>query len=193
MKNKFKYLVKYSLKKKIDTKWFKIVNVLLLVLIVFLVNMDYLINLFGGDFEEKETIYVVDHVGSFDTFSSYFNALATEMGTDEYEIILDENILNNESEIDDEVIVVLNPSNTEYLSGEIVSFDAVSRTTYEMIVNALNAVKSELVLSTSGLSPEEITALSSPVEITQTVLNEEAQNNETKQEENKSDRSHVVL
>ena len=99
MKNKFKYLVKYSLKKKIDTKWFKIVNVLLLVLIVFLVNMDYLINLFGGDFEEKERIYVVDNVGSFDTFSSYFNALAIEMGSEEYEIILDQDILNDEEKI----------------------------------------------------------------------------------------------
>ena len=181
MKNKFKYLVKYSLKKKIDTKWFKIVNVLLLVLLVFLVNMDYLINLFGGDFEEKENIYVVDNVGSFDTFSSYFNALAKEMDIDGFEIILDQDILNDESKIDDEVIVVLNPSNTEYLSGEIVSFDAVSRTTYEMIVSSVNAVKSELVLSTSGLTPDEIAALSSPVEITERVLNEEAQNNETKE------------
>ena len=181
MKNKFKYLVKYSLKKKIDTKWFKIVNVLLLVLLVFLVNMDYLINLFGGDFEEKEKIYVVDNVGSFDTFSTYFNALATEMGNEEYEIILDEDILNDEATIDDEVVIVLNPSTTEYLSGEIVSFDAVSRTTYEMIVSSLNAVKSELVLATSGLTPEEIAALSSPVEITERVLNEEAQNNETKE------------
>ena len=181
MKNKFKYLVKYSLKKKIDTKWFKIVNVLLLVLIVFLVNMDYLINLFGGDFEEKERIYVVDNVGSFDTFSSYFNALAIEMGSEEYEIILDQDILNEEEKIKEEVIVVLNPSNTEYLEGEIVSYDTVSRTTYEMIVSTMNAVKSELVLSTSGLTPEEITALSSPVEVTEKVLNEESQNNETKQ------------
>lgn len=181
MKNKFKYLVKYSLKKKIDTKWFKIVNVLLLVLLVFLVNMDYFINLFGGDFEEKESIYVVDHVGSFETFSTYFNALASEMGSEEYEIILDQDILNNEEEIDDEVVVVLSPSDTGYLEGEVVSFDAVSTTTYEMIVSTLNAVKSELVLSTSGLTQEEIASLSSPVEITERVLNEEAQNNETKE------------
>ena len=181
MKNKFKYLVKYSLKKKIDTKWFKIVNVLLLILIVFLVNMDYLINLFGGDFEDKEKIYVVDNVGSVDTFSNYFNALASELDNGEYEIILDQDILQDEKEIDDEVVVVLNPSNTEYLAGEIVSFDAVSRTTYEMIVNSMNAVKSELVLNTSGLTPEQIASLTSPVEITERVLNTDAQNNETKE------------
>ena len=181
MKNKFKYLVTYSLKKKIDTKWFKIVNVLLLILIVFLVNMDYLINLFGGDFEDKEKIYVVDNVGSFNTFSNYFNALASELDNGEYEIILDQDILQDEKEIDDEVVVVLNPSNTEYLAGEIVSFDTVSRTTYEMIVNSMNAVKSELVLNTSGLTPEQIASLTSPVEITERVLNTDAQNNETKE------------
>ena len=181
MRNKFKYLVKYSLKKKIDTKWFKIVNVLLLILIVFLVNMDYLINLFGGDFEDKEKIYVVDNVGSFNTFSNYFNALTSELDNGEYEIILDQDILQDEKEIDDEVVVVLNPSNTEYLAGEIVSFDTVSRTTYEMIVNSMNAVKSELVLNTSGLTPEQIASLTSPVEITERVLNTDAQNNETKE------------
>ena len=181
MKNKFKYLMKYSLKKKIDTKWFKIVNVLLLLLIVFLVNMDYLINLFGGDFENKEKIYVVDNANSFETFKNYFNTLTEELDAGEYEIILDPDILANESEIDDEVVVVLSPSQTEYLTGEVVSYDSVSRTTYEIIVNSLNAVKSEIVLSTSGLTPEEISALSSPVEVTETVLNEDAKDNQTKE------------
>ena len=181
MKNKFKYLVKYSLKKKIDTKWFKIVNVLLLILLVFLVNMDYLINLFGGDFEDKEKIVVVDEVGSYDTFKTYFNSLAKEMESEEYEIILDNLIIKQEDKIDDEVVVVLKKSDTNYLEGEIISFDTVSRTTYEMVVNTMNVVKSELVLKTSGLTQEEITSLSSPVEISEKILNEEAQDNTTKQ------------
>ena len=181
MKNKFKYLIKYSLKKKIDTKWFKVVNVLLLLLIVFLVNMDYLINLFGGDFVLKEKIYVVDETNSFETFKNYFNALSEELDTGEYEIILDQDILDQKEEIKDEVVVVLKPSKTEYLTGEIVSYDTVSRTTYEIILNSLNAVKSELVLNSSGLTPEEITSLSSPVNVTETILNEDAKDNQTKE------------
>ena len=50
-----------------------------------------------------------------------------------------------------------------------------------MIVNSMNAVKSELVLNTSGLTPEQIASLTSPVEITERVLNTDAQNNETKE------------
>lgn len=181
MKNKLKYLIKYSLKKKVDTKWFKIVNVLLLILIVFLVNIDYLINLFGGDFDEKEQIYVVDNVGAYTTFADYFVALAEAMDTGEYEIILDNTILDDQEQIDEEIVVVLNPSQTNYLEGEIISFDTISRTTYEIITSSLNVVKSELVLSTSGLTETEIEALSSPVEVTETLLNEEAQSNEMKE------------
>lgn len=181
MKNKLKYLIKYSLKKKVDTKWFKIVNVLLLILIVFLVNIDYLINLFGGDFDEKEQIYVVDNVGAYTTFADYFVALAEAMDTGEYEIILDTTILDDQEQIDEEIVVVLNPSQTNYLEGEIISFDTISRTTYEIITSSLNVVKSELVLSTSGLTEAEIEALSSPVEVTETLLNKEAQSNEMKE------------
>ena len=181
MKNKFKYLVKYSLKKKIDTKWFKIVNILLLLLIVFLVNMDYIINLFGGDFNNKEKIYIVDNTNSYNSFKNYFNALAESLDSGDYEIVLDQNILNNKEEIDDEIVVVLNSSPTNYLTGEIVSYDTVSRSTYEMIVNTMNALKSELVLKESGLTKEEISSLSSPVEVTEIVLNESAKDNATKE------------
>ena len=73
MKNKFKYLVKYSLKKKIDTKWFKIVNIFLCLLIVFLLNMDYIINFFGGDFDTTEKIYVVDNFSNRSSYSYLVN------------------------------------------------------------------------------------------------------------------------
>ncbi len=181
MKNKFKYLIKYSLKKKIDTKWFKVVNILLLLLIVFIVNMDYLINLFGGDFNEKEKIYVVDNTNSYDSFTSYFTTIANSIDDKEYEIILDNSMLNKEDKLDNDIIVVLNKSDITYLTGEIISYDTISRTTYEIIVSSLNNLKSELVLKESGLSSEEIASLTSPVSVTETVLDENAKDNATKE------------
>ena len=50
MKNKLKFLIKQSLKKKIGTKWFKAVNIILCILIVAMANIDRLITAFGGDF-----------------------------------------------------------------------------------------------------------------------------------------------
>ena len=54
MKDKLKFLTKQSLKKKIDTKWFKGVNILLPVLLLFLANMDRVVTFFGGDFEGEK-------------------------------------------------------------------------------------------------------------------------------------------
>ena len=70
MKNKFKFLLKDSLKKKISTKAFKIINVLLLLIIVAVINIDSVIKFFGGDFDEEVNIYVVDEVGVYDEFKS---------------------------------------------------------------------------------------------------------------------------
>ena len=51
MKNKLKFLVKQSLKKKLDTKWFKVANILILVLLIGIINVDRIISFFGGDFQ----------------------------------------------------------------------------------------------------------------------------------------------
>lgn len=181
MKSKFKYLSLYSLKKKINTKWFKVVNILLALLIIFIVNMDAVIRFFGGDFDTKETIYVVDNTGSFPTFSTYFDTFAETLELDQYELILDQNAMSKKENLEDEIIVVISSSSREYLTGEIISFDTVSRTTYEVLVNSMNALKSEIVLQKSGLTKEEIASLTSPASITETVLNEDATNNSTKE------------
>ena len=60
MTSKLKLLVKDGLRKKQNTKWFKIVNILLLFVIVGLLNIDSIIKSFGGDFNEKSNIYVYD-------------------------------------------------------------------------------------------------------------------------------------
>ena len=88
MRNKFKYLTLYSLKKKIDTKWFKVVNVLLCLLLVFIFNMDSIIKAFGGDFDKKNKIYVVDNVGKYNSFKNNMEAIYKEIEEKEIEFIL---------------------------------------------------------------------------------------------------------
>ena len=60
MKNKLKFLTLSSLRKKTRSKWFVTANVLLALLIICLINIDSIIKLFGGDFNEKQIIYVND-------------------------------------------------------------------------------------------------------------------------------------
>ena len=75
MKTKTKFLIKQSLAKKTNTKWFKVVNILLLILLVAIVNIDSIINLFGGDFKNEKSIYVLDEVGVYSSFENYFNTI----------------------------------------------------------------------------------------------------------------------
>ena len=181
MKNKFKYLMGYSLKKKINTKWFKVVNVLLCLLLIFLFNMDTIIKAFGGDFDKKDRIYVVDNVGKFDTFKNNLVSIYKELEEKEVEIILDNSKINTKDDLNEDIIVVLNRSDTDYLESEIISYDAVPRTTYEIINSSLNSLKTELVLETSGLSASDIAKFTSPVNLKETVLNADSQDNETKE------------
>ena len=80
MKDKLKFLTKQSLDKKIKTKWFKGVNILLLVLLIAISNIDRIVTFFGGDFEDNITIYVKDDIESFNLFETTFTSLATNLG-----------------------------------------------------------------------------------------------------------------
>jgi len=59
-KSKLGLLVKNGINKKINTKWFKIINLILLILIPVILNIDTVIKVFGGDFDDPITVYVVD-------------------------------------------------------------------------------------------------------------------------------------
>ena len=69
MMNKFWFLTQSSFLKKIKSKWFLIVNILLLVVIVGIVNVDSIIKAFGGDFNDTNEIVVLDKTDmSYDLF-----------------------------------------------------------------------------------------------------------------------------
>src|SRR5690554_312723 len=70
MISKLNYLIGVSLKRKIKSKWFIVVNILLALVIVGVINIDSIITYFGGDFNEKQLIYIIDNTEeSFSLFS----------------------------------------------------------------------------------------------------------------------------
>ena len=76
MMQKFMFLVNYGLKKKLKSKAFIISNIVLIVLLVAIINIDSIINYFGGDFNENVNIYVIDNTNeSFDTFKTNYESI----------------------------------------------------------------------------------------------------------------------
>ncbi|MCI8394369.1 MAG: ABC transporter permease [Bacilli bacterium] len=185
MKTKLKFLIKQSLDKKMKTKWFKVANILIAICIIGIANIDRIITLFGGDFEEKREIVVLDQLGKYDIFEQSFHNIATsveEMKNFEIKKSNDslDKITKELNQDNDQIIIVLKQDPNEYITTEMISFDPVDTITYQLVLTALNQVKSSIVLETSGLSANEIMSLTSPVNILKTVTNEEAKNAESK-------------
>lgn len=185
MKNKLKFLTKQSLDKKIKTKWFKGVNILLLVLFVLIMNVDRVISFFGGDFENQITIYVKDDVEVYDSFVTSFESVSEMLGesknfklekTEEDIEKLKENLENKE----DEILVYIMPDETNYMKAQIISYEDAGTVTTQIISSTINSVKSSMAASLSGLTEEQILALTSPAQIETILTNPDVENQEGK-------------
>ncbi len=183
MKNKLKFLTKQSLDKKIKTKWFKGVNILLLVLFVLIMNIDRVIAVFGGDFENQITVYVKDEVNIYESFAPVFEEVASSLGEaknfklEETEEDI-ESLKNSLEEDQEKIVVYILPDEQNYMKAQILSYDEVGTITTQLISASINSVKSTVAASASGLTNEQILALTSPVEIETVLTNPDVENKE---------------
>ena len=183
MKAKLKFLTKQSLDKKIKTKWFKGVNIFLLLLFILLVNIDRVIAVFGGDFESEITIYVEDELNVYDEFNMTFESLSESLGeTKNYQVTKNEkNLEELKTELNEEndaIIVHLLEDEANYMRAEIISYDDIGTVTTQLISAAINSVKSNYAATESGLTNEQILALTSPVEVSTVLTNPDIENKE---------------
>ena len=188
MTSKFKFLLKDSLRKKTTTKSFKIINIILCLIIVVLVNLDGIIKLFGGDFNEVVKIYVVDEVNAYDAFKyTMDNTFLDTLGSYNAEIVkseedvnvLKENIIKEES---DDIIIVFKSisdmSAKKVFDVSFISYEYVDSILYQSINSAINTTKSEMALSYSGISPELLNDIYLNVEIDRVLLDSEVKEDE---------------
>ncbi len=184
MKNKMKFLIQQSLNKKIKTKWFKVVNVILLCLLIFLVNIDSVISLFGGDFEETITVYVEDEVGAFPLFKESFESISSTLQPNQKYLLEQKEKIEDEKENlkenPNELLMILSKGKTGEIEGEIISYDEVGMMTEQVLTSALSTVKETMAIQESGLTMEEIEKITSPPNITFTTMNENSTESENK-------------
>ena len=177
MKNKAIFLIKQSLKKKMDTKWFKIANIIILIALVAIMNIDSIISYFGGDFDESTKIYVVDEVGAYESFKVYFEEIGTSLESfTNYELIsTTENVndLKEEIEATSDMIITIQPNEETFITASIVSYEPVDTITEQLITSSLTAIKTSLSLANVGLTQEQLNQIASPIEITKEITNPE--------------------
>ena len=177
MKTKCKFLIKQSLKKKMSTKWFKVANLLVLILLIGILNIDRIIRFFGGDFEEITKIYVIDEAESYPLFENNFNNLE-DLGNYELEQTsktVEE--LKEEIKDTDDIILTIRLSDTEYLTADVASFNPIGMVTEQLLQTSLNTIKSYYVLEKTGISESEIASLTSNVSLNTEVTNPDVEEN----------------
>ena len=171
MKNKkLWYLTKQSLNRKIKSKWFIIVNILLVALIVGIINIDSIISLFGGKFNETTQILVVDKTErSYDIFDNTLKE-TTKMFENSTKFKLNkydgsEKEAKKEVKNNDKILIVLDNNEENYMSAKIVSNSYIDTILYQTIATSINSTKEVVALSLSNIDQNELAKVNTPISI----------------------------
>ena len=178
MNRKFLYLTKVSLRKKFKTKWFVITNIILAVAIILLLNINSIVSFFGGDFDSKTNIIVIDNdTDSYTLFEKNIESYASSLNDDDMKITVkktDKTAKELKEDLkDDEILVELNSDNTEYLKAKVTSNEKIDTLTYQVLSQSLNSTKTTIAMAINNIDATTLNNISSPVTIDRVVLNED--------------------
>ena len=185
MMRKFLYLTGYSIKKKLKSKSFIITNIIILLLVVAVTNLDGIIKLFGGDFNEDINIVVIDNTGiAYNEFKSYFekNKDLIFESNRKIEIELsdkDEKEVKEYLKNSKNVAVIFNDDEENFINAEVITKGYLNPTIYQPIVESINKVRYEIALENSSITADELATLNEQVKIARIILDE----NKTSEEE----------
>lgn len=177
MKSKLSLLILTGLKKKLNTKWFKIVNILLLIMIAFLFNIDTIIKTFGGEFDSESKIYIIDETNLFyEPIKSAFASVDLSVININNEIVkadksyseLSSQIIEEKSE--DIILDIYEEDNT--YKAIVTSYKSVDAISSELISSFLNNIKSSIKLTSSGLDKEVLEDIYANMEIERVLLSD---------------------
>ena len=182
MKNKFMFLTKTSLSRKVNTKWFKIVNVILCIIIVGVLNIDSIISFFGGDFDKQIKLYVIDKVDGnvYDTLNSQLNSsttLLTQGNDNAYEVVKYDKTLEDarkEVEEDKDIIVLeFNKNEKEVIDVTLLTKEYMDLKDMVILNSALNNTKFAYSMKAYDVNPEVLAKLSENITVNRIFIDEE--------------------
>ena len=181
MSNKFWYLTKQSLNKKLKSKWFVGINIMLAIVIIALININSIIAFFGGDFNNETKLLVIDQTEiSYPIFKETMTALATEEDTGKI-AVKESNKTEKELEKDlkdNQVAIVFENNDTQYVTAKIISNETIDNTTYQYISQALNTTKINVALIRTNTDPTLLASISSPMQTERIILNDDRNTDE---------------
>ena len=180
MKNKLMFLIGEGIKRKVNTKTFKIVNIILLIAIPLLINIDTIIKFFGGDFDTATEVYINDETNNlYDTFITTFEQTEsfTISQTDIEFKKLEESKEDLENEIKEDesknIILTIKSDEENLITAELTTYDEIDLGLEQRILNTLNTIRMNIAIQQSNISAEELANIYKSVEISKVMLNTE--------------------
>ena len=179
MKNKLNYLVDVSLMRKIKTKWFIIANILMAIAVIAVMNIDSIIKFFGGDFNEKINVYVIDETNmSFDILKSQIETLEISLLDEEENYVItkyDKDIDSAKEELkedDNKILITITPDENTTIKSSLISESYIDTIDYQVFYQAIQNTKTTIAMTTSSISAEELNQIYAPIEIERVILDE---------------------
>ena len=188
MKSKLNYLIKTSLARKVKSKWFKIANILLAIIIIGVVNIDSIINIFGGDFDKKQKIYIIDNTKeTYDVFKTEMLKL-TGSKTEEdmkYEIILYDKDKEVEEYLKDnrkDLVIEINSSEENTIDYKLISKEYIALLDSQYLQTALYNTKVNMAILKSNIDTELLTSIYDKAKIERVILDKDKSSKEENME-----------
>ena len=169
MTNKFWFLTKNSLQKKMKNKTFIIVNILLLIVLVALINIDRVVMLFGGNFDKQNNIMVLDNTNKiYEIFKKTIDSEETIIDTGlKYKVkkVSDEKEAKKEIKKDEDILLIINNDENDIINVTMITYGYINSNLYQLINSSITASKQNLAMEEIGISAEELAKISKSVEI----------------------------
>ena len=169
MTNKFWFLTKNSLQKKMKNKTFIIVNILLLIVLVALINIDRVVMLFGGNFDKQNNIMVLDNTNkTYEIFKKTIDSEETIIDTGlKYKVkkVSEEKKAKKEIKKDEDILLIINNDENDIINVTMITYGYINSNLYQLINSSITASKQNLAMEEIGISAEELAKISKSVEI----------------------------
>lgn len=169
MTNKFWFLTKNSLQKKMKNKTFIIVNILLLIVLVALINIDRVVMLFGGNFDKQNNIMVLDNTNkTYEIFKKTIDSEETIIDTGlKYKVkkVSDEKKAKKEIKKDEDILLIINNDENDIINVTMITYGYINSNLYQLINSSITASKQNLAMEEIEISAEELAKISKSVEI----------------------------
>ena len=177
MNKKMWYLTRLSLNKKIKSKWFVVANIIIFVVLVGILNIDYIIKLFGGDFDKFTNILVVDNTNYvYDDLENIYNESSKYIEDIKNSTITlsDKTTEELKEDLKDkDIILEINNDNDNFINAKVIVNGSIDTIIYQFITTSINQVKTNVALNSYGIDKDTMDLIEKSVDIEKININED--------------------